>query len=79
MKLNLREDMIQFLADEFDLSEADLLVISKNDWNKIREKCFFIECDETLESCSERGELASDIASLKFSELFSETENVRWK
>ncbi len=70
-KLNLTEEQLKFLNEEFGLTEVQLLVISKDEWRDIREKSFFIEDEELVgDSCTDRGETAADIASIKYSKLF---------
>lgn len=71
--VNLTEEELEFLNEEFGLSEDDIRKMTKDSWTEIREKCFFIEADEFDESdnCTEKGELAADIASIKYSKLFS--------
>lgn len=70
--IRLSDEQIKFIEDEFGINKEELLTVTKDTWHGIREKCFDIELDEiTDEDCSERGELASDIASIKYSQLFS--------
>lgn len=70
-KLTLSDKQIEFLKDEFDLPPDKLKNISKEEWHNVRLKCFDIELEETTDDdCSERGELAADIVSVKYGMLF---------
>ncbi len=73
-KTVLGENQLKFLNDEFGITEEMLDNITADEWQEIRLKCFDIECDEIIEDggCSEYGELASDIVSVKFCNLFKE-------
>lgn len=70
--IKLSDEQIKFLNDEFGITKGKLINITKEEWHDIREKCFDIELDEmTDEDTTERGELASDIVSIKYSQLYS--------
>ena len=73
-EINLSHEELNFLYETFGLTVEDIENMDKHAWTEIREKCFFIEADEFDENdmCTERGELAADIASVKFSNLFSQ-------
>lgn len=65
------EEQIEFIRREFGIERRGLENISREAWRKIREDCFSIECDETTSAgCSERGEMAADIADIRYKELF---------
>lgn len=74
MKLN--EKQLEFLEKELNITEKDIEGMSADEWKNVREKCFFIEADELMDlednedgEETERCQLATSIASLKFSEL----------
>lgn len=74
MKLN--EKQLGFLKTEFGLTKEDIEKTTADGWKEIREKCFYIEADELMdieddESAdeSERCQLATSIANIKFSKL----------
>lgn len=74
MKLN--EKQLEFLDKELNISKEDIEKMSAEEWKDVREKCFYIEADELMDledtedqEESERCQLATSIANLKFSEL----------
>lgn len=81
--MNLSREQLLFLKKELDITEEDIKNMSAKEWGRVREECFFIEADElydleieetkqgtTLEE-SERCQLATSIADIKFSQLKS--------
>ena len=68
----------QFLLEEFGIDDAQLQKITLDEWTELRFKCFYVESEETDlnddGSCdiSEKGIIASQVADVKFKELFSE-------
>lgn len=76
MKLN--EKQLEFLEKELNITKKDIEGMSADEWKDVREKCFFIEADELMDleddedgEETERCQLATSIANLKFSELTS--------
>lgn len=76
--MGLNEKQFEFLQTEFSLTKDDIDKITADEWKKIREKCFYIEADELMgmdddekAEESERCQLATSIANIKFSQLKS--------
>lgn len=73
--MKLSEEQLKFLHDELGIKPEDIAEISADDWRKIREQCFDIEVSEVVDSdngegeISDRGAIAADIASIKYSML----------
>lgn len=73
MKLNERQ--LKFLKTEFNLAKEDIEKMTADRWKELREKCFYIEADELMDMESEEAEesercqLATSIANIKFSQL----------
>lgn len=74
--VNLNNDQLKFLKKEFGISKDELKSISKDDWHKLREKCFDISVDELLDDdgyavdfVTKRCELAESIADMKYSQM----------
>ena len=75
--LRLNDEQIKFLSDEFGFTKENLESISKNEWHKIRERCFDTSVDELLDDngnardfVTKRCDIAESIADLKYSQLF---------
>lgn len=74
--LNLKDEQIEFIENELGISEKELENINKDDWRKIREKCFNLSVDELLDEdgyaiddVTEKCIMAESIADMKYSEL----------
>lgn len=78
MKLN--EKQLEFLRTEFSLTKEDIENMTADGWKEVREKCFYIEADELMDieedeeaEESERCQIATTIANIKFSQLNSKS------
>lgn len=78
--MKLSEKQLEFLDKELNVSKEDIEKMSAEEWKAVREKCFYIEADELMDiedeenqEESERCQLATSIANLKFSELKSKS------
>ncbi len=72
-KFHLSEIQLKLLEDEFGITSEQLQTLTKDEWTSIREKCFWLECNEVDDNtgdCSEKGEIAADIADVTFAKLF---------
>ncbi len=74
--LNLKDKQIEFIENELGIGKEELENINKDDWRKIREKCFNLSVDELLDkyghaidNVTERCIIAESIADMKYSEL----------
>lgn len=76
--LNLKENQIEFIRNEFGISRRELEHISKDGWKQIREECFNISIEELLDEqgnaiddVTKRCVIAESIADMKYSELIN--------
>lgn len=74
--MKLSEKQLEFLKAEFGLTKEDIGGMTAEQWKEVREKCFYIEADELMDlgedeeaEESERCQLATSIANIKFSQL----------
>lgn len=49
MKVGLNEEQLEFLKKKFGIFKADIVKMTIEQWDEIREKCFEIETDELLD------------------------------
>lgn len=71
MKIDITDEQKSVLLNEFGISEKDIPMLSKEQWENIREKCFRLafeeaEYDEDWEyiGTTEKGRIYSSIADL---------------
>lgn len=73
--MNISSKQLAFLKKEFGLEASDIEKFDVEQWQKIREKCFDIETEEAFLAnggdgpLSERGNIAVNLADLKFDKL----------
>ena len=67
----LNDKMFGLIEKEFGFSKDDVAKMGKEKWHDMRLKCFDIECAEIDEDgeCSDYGEIAADIVSLKYKDV----------
>lgn len=79
--MNISKEQLDFLKKEFDIQTSDIEKMDIEQWQDVRMRCFDIETEEAglagmdSETLSDRGEIATSLADLKFGELMEQATN----
>lgn len=77
--MNLNEKQLKFLKEELGFAKEEIEKMSVEEWKQVREQCFYIEADELMDleddetQESERCNIATSIANMKYSQLHNRT------